>query len=259
MSAMYVFWQDPESRRWYPVGMLTQSNQTFRFVYTKGAAKAREYGFIPFGRMRDLYLEYESRELFPFFANRMLSISRPDYHDYMRWIGAEDDKFNKILALSRTGGSRATDNLMLYMKPQPNECNEFDLFFLIHGIRHLPKVAIERVNALEVGDSLYPMYDILNEYDRDAVAIRTNDPSHFVGYIPRFFASDVKECISRNRPIECRLTVARVNRDAPFQLRMLCRFTSPWPESFYPCSGIEYEPLIQEESIQQGKLSATHS
>src|SRR3954463_2868057 len=102
MRTVYVAWQDPKSRDWYPVGRLTH-NGKYRFVYTEGAAVSPD--FLPFGRMTDLNVAYESDNLFPLFANRLLPKSRPEYSDYLRWLDVdEDDPLSPLAILSRSGG-----------------------------------------------------------------------------------------------------------------------------------------------------------
>ena len=36
--------------------------------------------------MRDLHGVYESAVLFPLFANRLLSKTRPEYRDFLAWL-----------------------------------------------------------------------------------------------------------------------------------------------------------------------------
>ena len=171
MRSLCIFWQNPQTCRWFAVGMLTRSDGMYEFVYTKGAKEAG--GFVPFGRMNDLSKVYQSQELFPLFANRVMARSRPEYDQYVHWIGVDHAPEDEMLILERTGGARATDSLMIYAKPEPNERSELDLFFLCHGIRHLPRATVERVDALKEGDALYPMLDMLNPFDPDAVGLRT--------------------------------------------------------------------------------------
>jgi hypothetical protein len=246
MRKLCIFWQNPDTRRWYPVGILTRAANLYQFVYTKGAQEAT--GFVPFGRMNDLKKIYRSSQLFPLFANRVLARSRPEYDQYVRWIGADNAPDDQMLILARTGGVRATDSLMVYARPEPNERSEFDLFFLCHGIRHLPPATIERIHALQEADALYPMLDVLNPFDVDAIGLRTDDPVWFIGYVPRFFAGDVRMCIESTDPSQIRLRVARLNQDAPLQFRLLCRLTAPWPRGFEPCNGPEFEPLVEIEA-----------
>src|SRR5258706_16263900 len=70
---------------WSPIGRLEFDHGTYRFVYTKGARTA--VGFTPFNGMEDLEEIYESNELLPIFANRLLSRSRPKYEAYLQWSG----------------------------------------------------------------------------------------------------------------------------------------------------------------------------
>ena len=66
---------DPSKSGWSPIGRLEFDQATYRFVYTKGARTA--VGFTPFSGMEGLEQIYESNELFPVFANRLLPKSRP--------------------------------------------------------------------------------------------------------------------------------------------------------------------------------------
>lgn len=243
MTILYVYWQAPETRRWYPVGVLSRSNSGYHFAYTVGAEKAQPSGFIPFGRMNDFHRVYESEELFPIFANRILARSRPEYGQFLDWIGLNGETDDPLVLLERTGGSRATDSLQLYRKPERTEAGRFDLAFFSHGISHLPKEAIHAVAGLQQGAALYPLLDSFNRFDPNAIALRTDDPAWIVGYVPRFFAPDVRECIAKAAPESVSFDVLRVNADAPLQMRLLCRFRSDWPEHFMPCSGPEYQVL----------------
>src|SRR5712691_11405148 len=100
MKALYLAWQDPASREWLPVGRLTYENKRYRFVYTSGAKKSKN--FFPFGRMRDLESVYESTDLFPLFANRILSKSRPEYQQFLHWLNVTEDEADPLALLART-------------------------------------------------------------------------------------------------------------------------------------------------------------
>ena len=84
MKVLYLAWQDPDSREWLTVGKLSFDQEIFRFVYTKGAKRSKN--FIPFGSMRDLHEVYNSQDLFPLFANRLISKKRQEYQDFLRWL-----------------------------------------------------------------------------------------------------------------------------------------------------------------------------
>lgn len=53
MKTVYLSWQDPKNRQWFPVGKLTHEDGIYRFVYTEGAK--RSLNFRPFGRMQGKY------------------------------------------------------------------------------------------------------------------------------------------------------------------------------------------------------------
>lgn len=242
MDTLFLAWQDPQNRRWLPVGRLTFNGAVYHFIYTKGAKASRN--FIPFGRMRDMDVTYESKELFPLFANRLLSRSRPEYRDFLHWLNIRADEDDPVALLARTGGLRETDSLEVFPCPQPTNNNQYHIHFFVHGIRHLPEQAIERVHALRERDRLLLMRDLQNPYDSLALAVRTGGLPNFLGYCPRYLTEDVLTLLNKCGLQAVQVSVERVNREAPLQLRLLCNITSCWPAGFRPCSGEMYEPLV---------------
>src|SRR5437773_607881 len=98
-NILFVAWRSPEptGARWGPVGRLEHGPGGYRFVYTRGARMLR--GFQPFPEMPRLDAVYESDELFPLFANRLLSQSRPEYHAYLTWGGFDPNNPPDPIAL----------------------------------------------------------------------------------------------------------------------------------------------------------------
>ncbi len=73
MKTLFVAWQDPISRSWFPIGRLTFDGQRYQFLYIKGALDAqKQCGFSGVWALRDFYQVYESAELPPLFANRVM-------------------------------------------------------------------------------------------------------------------------------------------------------------------------------------------
>jgi len=241
MTKLFLAWQDPEDRAWYPVGLLTVEGDRYRFVYTQGALASER--FIPLGIMQDLRKRYESTELFPLFSNRVLPKSRPEYRDLLHWLNLNADEVDPLQLLALTEGIRKTDTLTVFPCPTEQKDGTCLVHFFSHGIRYLSKEAIDRVHSLDSGVRLYLMLDIQNEYDEYAIAIRTDDPKSIVGYCPRYLATDFRQLLTAPDPKEVEVSVERINRDAPAQLRMLCSLTGPWPEGFRPCEGGHYTPL----------------
>lgn len=245
MKALFVAYQDTASRNWAPVGRLTREGKQYHFVYTRGAKELP--GFVPFGRMTELDAVYVSEQLFPLFSNRVLPKSRPEYADYLRWLGLSETGHDTLDELARTGGLRATDTLELIPCPEPTASNSYEVFFFCRGLRHLSTESQQRASLLKSGDPLYLLKDLQNNHDEMALLLRTADPVMLVGYVPRYYSTEFTHLIELVGPNAVKVTVEKVNPDAPIQYRVLCKLSAPWPEQFTPCSEGLYEVLSGPE------------
>ena len=86
-TALYVAWRHQAElhQGWGPVGRVEHDDGIYRFYYTRGARTLE--GFKPFTEMANFDEVYESNELFPLFANRLLGKQRPEYERFVRWGG----------------------------------------------------------------------------------------------------------------------------------------------------------------------------
>lgn len=245
-TLLFVAWRSGgnHDRQWGPVGRLDKDLGHYRFAYTKGAKLLK--GFPPFPGMTDLNEVYESDELLPIFQSRLLSRSRPEYRDFLTWGGFNPDTPPEPLELlGVTEGLRATDLLELFPCPTPDAENRLRIKFFLHGVRHMPAETQKEIGQLRQGESLGIMFDVSNWNDPEAVAIRTCPQRKrlLIGYMPRYLALDTKALFGSVSAGEIKLTVERVNIDAPMQQRLLCQMEAPWPESYSPCGGEEFQPL----------------
>lgn len=244
MNSLFVAWRPPmpDQTGWRPVGRLVHDSELYRFWYTQGARKP---GFRPFAQMERLDQIYESDELFPLFANRLLSRSRPEYEAYLRWSGFEiDNPPDPILVLGVTEGIRQTDAVEVFPCPVPAADGCYLNKFFLHGIRWMPPPAIDRIARLNRGERLKIMLDLQNEYDPNAVAVRTEGERMQIGYVPRYLAHDVCQLMGDCGAYFIDVNVARVNSDAPLQNRVLCQMRACWPAGFEPCSGEDFLPIV---------------
>jgi hypothetical protein len=193
--------------------------------------------------MEDLTTIYESDELFPLFANRLLSKKRPEYQDFLHWLNTRPGEDDPLTLLACTGGMQEADLLALFPCPTQGPDNMYRMHFFSHGLRYLLPEAIPRIHKLSSGERLYLMPDPQNKHDSAAVGLRTDDPATLVGYCPRYFAEDFLLLLREAGAENTKVVVEKVNQEAPIQLRLLCTLTANWPESFRPCSGAWYEPL----------------
>lgn len=246
-NPLFVAWRsgDESQGYWCPVGRLEHVEGVYRFVYTRGAQK--RLGFRGFTGMDDLNEVYESESLFPLFSNRLLGRSRPEYDAFLRWggfpSGADPDP---IAILAVTEGVRQTDSLEVFPCPAPDGDGRLNHVFFLHGIRWLSAEGRARVDELHSGDRLELSCEPGNPHDRDAVAVLTAETPDGVkiGYVPRYLARDASTLLARIGSEDVHIQVDRINRDAPLQFRVLCRIQAQWPEGFRPCSGDEFESIV---------------
>jgi hypothetical protein len=194
--------------------------------------------------MNNLDQVYESDELFPLFANRLLADSRPEYEAYLRWSGFDkENPPDPIVVLGVTEGIRETDSIELFPCPVPDAQGCYLNKFFLHGVRWLPPAAVERAARLSQAEPLKVMLDLQNDHDPQAVGVRTQSERMLIGYVPRYFARDVWALVQQCDVSGIQLLVDRVNRDAPLQNRVLCRMHACWPSGFEPCNGEDFVPI----------------
>lgn len=227
---------------WGPVGRLELENGVYRYFYTHGATSLN--GFKPFPEMPGLDDVYESNELFPLFANRLLTKQRPEYEAFLGWGGFNSQTPpDPILILGVTEGKKATDSVEVFPSPVPDSQGCYFNKFFVHGLRWINPASLKRIESLEKAERLFLMPDIQNPYDENAVAIRTDKDRTMLGYVPRYLAADVSELCGTCDLNFIELFVEQVNRDAPLQQRLLCRMHACWPNDFRPCSGPAFQPI----------------
>ena len=248
MKELLLAWREPKSREWIVVGKLWFKDNRYYFGYTRGVNKAlNSDNLILFGSMQDINQLYVSDEIFPIFKNRLFQKNRPEYRDYLDWLGFDNSK--EILPLdelARTNGIRATDSLQLFEIPKPQD-GKYIVYFYSHGLRHLPKCYQDRLKHLKEKERLFILKDIQNRVDKDALMLRTDDPSELVGYCPRFYAKDFNKLIELNGEDKVVVSIEKINLNAPLQLQLLCKLETVWSEAFEAFADDEYRLIIKEE------------
>lgn len=219
-NSVFLAWQDPEKRDWYVVGLLGRRQEEYTFNYTKGALSSSK--FIPFSGMEDLEKTYISTELFPLFKNRLLSNRRPEYPQFIEWLGLNDEDVNPINILGRSGAQRSTDKLQMFKRIDIDNNGNFEHIFFAHGLSHLSASASIRVSNLQNGEQLYLCLDCQNPFDKNAVLIRANNPAEIVGFCPRYIAKDLEEQL-RNCSSSLTIWVEALSKNAPANYRLMCK------------------------------------
>ncbi len=245
-KALFVAWRggDGNAGQWGPVGKLEHHAGGYRFRYTAGARALS--GFRPFPEMPRLDDVYESDELFPLFANRLLAKSRPEYEAWLTWSGFDPkDPPDPLAILGVTEGIRQTDELEVFPCPEPDASGCFVTKFFVHGLRWVHPTALERVSSLRAGESLGVMSDWSNSHDAKAIALRTTNKRDrlLIGYVPRYLAHDLYLLFGGCGPRSVQVHVERLNVAAPMEMRLLCRINACWPDGFQPCVDDAFKAL----------------
>jgi hypothetical protein len=257
MNTLFVAWKQPDSGEWIPVAKLERRDDRYFFSYTRGVHRAKS--FMPFSRMDRLDAVYESSSIFPLFANRLISKSRPEFHDYLRWLGLTSTEDDTLSMLALTGGIRGTDSIELFHPPSISDTGEYKVEFFVRSLSHLPKEAIKHIANLAPEEKLFLMRDCQNPFDPLALAIRSGNPPVFVGFCPKYYAKDLGELISKSGK-EMEIRVKCVNVDAPLNMRLLCSVSAAAPVGFSPLDeSIDFQPIAGTVPQNWQQLSSSLS
>ncbi len=240
MTTLFLVWRQP-GQRWWPVGRLTRSGDSYAFVYTRGAQLASaEVGFAPLVSFPDFQQVYFSRELFPLFQNRLFAKGRSEARDILAWADLPPGEQDPLVVLGRTRGPRVTDMFEVFPRPVP-DADRYGSAFFVHGLAHRSPAERDAALKLQPGAGLAPVAEPTNQEDRQAIAIHTPDGVQ-IGYLPRYLCVDFAQLEPACRG-DLELRVRRVNPGAPPQFMVLAELRACWPAGFAPCSGPEYQPL----------------
>lgn len=245
MKKLLLAWQEPQSRYWFPIGQLTFDGTNYQFIYIQGVKKALEksnFQLLHSFPERDRI--YKSSELFPFFTNRIMRPSRPDYQNYIQSLNISQDKIEPIVILARSEGKKATDTFEVFPYPERNKNGVFNLHFFIRGLRYMPKSSIEKVKELKMGERLYLSQDAQNVYDPNALLLRTKE-LYNLGYCPKYLAEDITTLLKQN-PESIFVEVEKINfAPTPIQFRLLCSLTIKCNDNFVFFKDEKYQPIIE--------------
>lgn len=249
IQKLFLAWQNPETRYWFPIGLLTFDGEYYTFSYTNGVEKARaESNFQLLHSFPEVGKIYKSKTIFPLFANRLMPSSRPDYPDYINWLNISENEFNLMNILARSGGNKVTDTFEVFPYPEKNKEGNLVINFFIHGLRYMPQCSQDYITNLKTEEPLFLVKDYQNQYDDNALLLRTKNNLN-LGYCPRYLTKDIINLLEIN-PQSVQVFVEKINLSpAPIQLRLLCSLTAPWYDHFSPFRDEIYQPIMENSLL----------
>ena len=245
MTTLYLAWQHRSSRRWFPVGRIRHDSDAngFEFAYIQGAREAeKSAGFRTIPAFPSFEQRYRSTELFPTFRNRVMNTGRVDRPVYLHQLGLDADECDELTELSVSGGRSYTDSFEVFPPIEPAPDGRFRTQFMLHGLRHTNRHAIEAVQNLQPGRELRVAVELNNPVATHAILVYTED-YYVLGWLPRYVA----EGIHRGGDwtvVDAKASVARVNHDAPLSHQVLLDFTGRLPLGVNPMRDLQqYRPI----------------
>ncbi len=244
MKTVFLAWQAPD-RSWFPVGQLVHNvdAEGFEFAYTKGALQAEKLaGFKPLLAFPDFNKHYCSQDLFPLFANRVITRSRKGYDDYLNSLDLDPDHLDVMDILSVSGGERQTDNFQIFPKIEKAADGSFKSRFFLHGLRYVNSAGAERAAQLKEGETLQILIEVNNPSAGTAICLQSNDYLP-LGWTPRYLVSDLLRAMASQPEVGAKLV--KVNPDnVPLGRRYLVELSGRLPVDFEPMSDDQFQ-LIQ--------------
>lgn len=215
----------------------------YEFAYLRAADDAVRGGFSPFAGFPDLQEVYRSRELPPFFQNRVMPQGRAEFASHVVELGLDHDASPEAI-LARTSGRRATDPYEIFAEFEPTAAlGLWETRFFARSLRYLGFP--EAIDKLVPGQRLLCMQDVQNPKDPKAIALRTDEGEALVGFCPAYLVDDLGPILEE--PDAVVVTVERLNpQPAPLQHRLQCHLRVRLREDFHAYRTGRFEPLSGE-------------
>jgi hypothetical protein len=240
LQRLAVAWQHPQTRAIEPVGILEYDEAGYRFRYVRNALSVD--GFRPLLGFPDLHRTYESRRLFPLFAQRVMDARRPDYGRYLNELHLPEDA-EPFELLGRSGGQRKGDTVQVCPEPSVAPDGSTRSVFLVNGVRHVLEAdptAHQRFASLRPEERLVLIDEPDNDWNSRAVLVSARDGQR-LGWVPDLLLDYVHTVRDQGEPS---LVVEHVNGpEAPPHLRLLVRLTGQAPAGYQPFTGPRWEPI----------------
>lgn len=234
-SRLLVTRQD-DTRLYRSIGFLGFEDGEYTFQYLKDFVESE--WFSPLPGMTDVRKRYSSSQLFPLFAERVISARRPDRTESLKALGLPTEAA-PFEVLTRTGGRRVGDTIQLVPMPVIAEDNAFTHLFLVHGVRYRPEEAQSRISSLKKGDKLRLAADPENTVNPLAVEVEDLEELT-LGFVPDPHAVFVQEVLADTRGYK--LTVEQANGpEVGFHFRLLVRLEGYSRSGIQPYTGSNWE------------------
>ncbi|MFJ2617913.1 hypothetical protein [Glutamicibacter sp. NPDC087344] len=255
VNVLVVTWQHPFTREISAIGLLAKTlSGVYSFNYVHNVLSIED--FRPLVGFPDLYARYDADDLFPLFAQRVMTPRRPDYSSFVSALGLSDVP-TPWEQLPHSGGRRAGHTLQLLPVPTQAEgiLGTWEVSFLVHGMRHIAgerrtlharEVTVSQelqehaLRSLRPGDELRLLTEPQNPVNTQAILVAdaTGIP---LGYMPDFLTEDLTLLGLEN--LSC--TAEAVNGpNVPWHMRLSAKLSCNAPAGFQFFTSSSWQLLV---------------
>lgn len=231
VRTLFIAWQDPESRRIFPVARLTRRRSgEYELRYIGAVRAAVQQGFSGLPGFEDLEALHVSAELPAIFqarpAPRRLVPSEPPAAASRELSGELLDATPITLFVRRRPGD-AAERLEAFAPPLRSPDGRRWGVFEVRGVGRVQQSA-EVLASLAQQERLWVRAERDNPYNPHALSITREDGTR-LGYVPDYLANELAAVGGRPEQLELVLIEARrvTFAPAPLVYRVLCRYTCP--------------------------------
>ncbi|MES1183727.1 MAG: HIRAN domain-containing protein [Myxococcales bacterium] len=248
VSTLLITWQEPESRRIYPVARLMRvASGELELAYIRAALEAERQGFKGLPGYEDLTQVYFSPELPALFESRKGSRGRRIQLEGELQPAAEPandvlDAAPLTLFVPRRAGA-LPERLQVFAPPLPGVAGRYWGVFVVSGVGRVPGSA-ELVERLVANEELALVPEPDNAYNPNALLVeRATGPA--IGYAPDYLANELARVPDAAAHLGIHLlAVHRINfAPAPPLYQVTCRYECDAKLGQALFHSTAYEPL----------------
>jgi hypothetical protein len=234
VRTLFVAWQDPESRRIFPVARLTRRRGSgeYELRYINAVRAAQQRGFAGLPGFEQLEEAHVSAELPAIFRQRPAQRRRVASEPAAGEPGAPELAgelldATPITLFVRRAGSDTSERLEAFAPPLRGPDGRRWGVFEARGVGRVQQ-ALEVLAGLQPHEQLLVHAEPDNAYNPNALALQRRDGSP-IGYVPDYLANELAAVGGRGHQLQIEVLESRrvTFAPAPPVYRVLCRYVCP--------------------------------
>ena len=214
VRTLFVAWQDPESRRIFPVARLTvRRTGEYELRYINAVRAAEQRGFAGLPGFEQLEEAHVSAELPAIFRQRSTQRRRGASEPRAVELSGELLDATPITLFVRRPGSDTPERLEAFAPPLPGAEGRRWGVFEARGVGRVQR-ELEVLAALEAHERLLVRAETDNPYNPNALALQRRDGTP-IGYVPDYLANELAAVGGRSHQLEIEVLESRRVTFAP--------------------------------------------